>query len=94
MQFLELSDSLQKHLSNGAAQMSGVLLHAVDQLIRDKRGAKTVRRVGGGGGGVRGREGGRGGEGRGGEGREGGRVGGWVGGWGVGRSMEEGGRGM
>ena len=59
MQFLELSDSLQKHLSNGAAQMSGVLLHAVDQLIRDKRGAKTVRRVG--------LEGGReGGEGRGG----------------------------
>ena len=48
MQFLELSDSLQKHLSNGAAQMSGVLLHAVDQLIRDKRGAKTVRRGGGG----------------------------------------------
>jgi hypothetical protein len=46
MQFLELSDNLQRHLSNGAAQMGGVLLHAVDQLIRDKRGAKTVRREG------------------------------------------------
>ena len=42
--FLELSENLQRFISNGAAQMSGVLLHAVDQLIRDKRGAKTVSR--------------------------------------------------
>ena len=34
---------MQKLVSNGAAQMSGILLHAVDQLIRDKRGAKLVR---------------------------------------------------
>ncbi len=40
--FLEMSEAIQKQLSNGAAQMSGVLLHAVDNLIKDKRGAKTV----------------------------------------------------
>ncbi len=50
MCFLEMSENLQRHVSNGAAQMSGVLLHTVDQLIRDKRGAKAVG--GGGGGGV------------------------------------------
>ena len=37
-----MSEAIQKQLSNGAAQMSGVLLHAVDSLIKDKRGAKTV----------------------------------------------------
>ena len=40
--FLEMSENVQKQISNGAAQMSGVLLSTIDQLIRDKRGAKTV----------------------------------------------------
>ena len=54
-----MSEAIQKQLSNGAAQMSGVLLHAVDSLIKDKRGAKTVSE-----GGEEGLEGSEGGAGR------------------------------
>ena len=40
--FLEVSDTIQKQISSGSAQMSGVILQSIDQLIRDKRGAKKV----------------------------------------------------
>ena len=37
-----MSETLQKQISERAAQMGGVLLQTVDGLIKDKRGAKTV----------------------------------------------------
>ena len=41
---MDLSDSIQKHISNGSAQMSGILLHAVDQLIPGQERRQDGRR--------------------------------------------------
>lgn len=40
--FIETAEAIQSQMSSASAQMSKILLITVDQLIRDKRGAKKA----------------------------------------------------